>query len=220
MARPEPDCCRTPDPRIARRFDAMAGEWAEGEELPEMVDVSARIADLLREATLRRPTVLELGSGSGGLSVALLEMGAARVDGIDLSPGSVELARRRAARAGFTEQASFTQGNAAEADAEPHDWVILDRVVCCFRDADRLVERAAALAHERVVISGPESRGWRGLVNRPLWLGENVVDLFTGGCRGFVHDLRRFERILAASGFEPARRRHQGLWFIGSYERA
>jgi 2-polyprenyl-3-methyl-5-hydroxy-6-metoxy-1,4-benzoquinol methylase len=175
---------------------------------------------MLRDASLRQPSVLELGCGTGALSVALLEMGAARVTGIDLSPESVAVARRRAAEAGFDDRATFSVGDAVEADAEPHDWVVMDRVVCCFGDGHRLVERAIRLARERIVMTAPESRGWRGLANRPLWAGENLMDLFTGGCRGYVHDLRRFERTLAAAGFLAARRRHQRLWFIGSYERA
>src|SRR3990170_3833786 len=124
-----PGCCDPPlDPRIARHFDEKAGAWTDGEAFPEMVDVSAALLDLLRDTPLRRPSVLELGCGTGGLSVALLEMGAARVTGIDLSTTSIEVASRRAQASGFAAQASFRHGNAATADVEPHDLVILDRV--------------------------------------------------------------------------------------------
>ena len=47
--------------------------------------------------------------------------------------------------------------------------MVLDRVICCFGDVDRLVERAIDLAGERIALTVPESRGWRGLLNRPLW---------------------------------------------------
>ena len=213
-------CCSPPtDPRIARRFDQTSGEWTDGDGFPDMVDVSAKLLDLLRDAPLRRPSVLEMGSGTGGLSVALLEMGAARVTGIDLSTTSIEVASRRAQASGFAARASFRRGNAATADVEPHDLVILDRVICCFDDVERLVDRAITAAIERVAITVPESRGWRGLVNRPLWVAEHVWDLFHGGCRGYVHDLRRIERRFAAAGFRPVRATHAGLWHIGLYDR-
>jgi magnesium-protoporphyrin O-methyltransferase len=215
-----PACCRAADPRIARRFDAIAGDWAEADEFPEIVDVSAALLDLIRDAATRRPTVLELGSGTGGLSVALLEMGAASVTGIDLSAASVELAARRADAAGFGARATFRTENAADADSPPHDWVVMDRVICCFGDPDRLVARAAEAARERIGLTAPESRGWRGLVNRPLWAAENLWDLVRGGCRGYVHDLRRIERLLAEAGFVPARTKRVGLWHVGVYERA
>jgi SAM-dependent methyltransferase len=215
-----PACCRPPDPRIARRFDAIAGEWIDAGEFPDMVDVSAGLLDLMRDATLRRPSVLELGSGTGGLGVALLQAGARRVSGVDLSTSSVEVARRRAAEAGYADQAEFVVGNAADAEHEPSEWVILDRVVCCFDDPDRLVARAIELATERIGISVPESRGWRGAANHVVWRAENVWDMLRGGCRGYVHDLRRIERRLAGAGFRRGASRHIGLWHVGVYDRA
>lgn len=215
-----PGCCDPPlDPRIARHFDEKAGVWTDGEAFPEMVDVSAALLDLLRDTPLRRPSVLELGCGTGGLSVALLEMGASRVTGIDLSTTSIEVAGRRAEASGFAAQASFRHGNAATVDVEPHDLVILDRVICCFGDVERLVDRAVGAAVERIAITVPESRGWRGLVNRPLWAAEHLWDYLHGGCRGYVHDLRRIERRFAAAGFRPVGATHSGLWHIGLYER-
>ena len=218
---PSGGCCNAPpEPRIVRRFDRISGDWADADDFPDMVDVSAGLLDLLRDAPLRRPSVLEMGSGTGGLSVALLEMGASRVAGVDLSPASVDVARRRAAHAGFREHASFEVGNAAYAELGPHDWVILDRVICCFGDVERLVGRAVALAGERIGISLPESRGWRGLVNRPVWAAGSAWDALSGGCRGYVHDLRQIEWRLAEAGFRPGPSACVGLWHVGVYDRA
>ena len=218
-SRRDPDCCPPADPRIARQFDARYDGWTEDEGFPELVDVSGAILDLLRDTALRRPSVLELGCGTAALGVALLEMGAARLTGIDLSPASIDLARQRADAAGFAEAATFEVGNAVATTAHPHDWVILDRVICCYGDVEALVGRAISLAGDRIAISVPESRGWRGLVNRPLWLAEFAWDRWQGGCRGYVHDLRRVERNLAAAGFTPAASDRIGLWHIGIYDR-
>jgi magnesium-protoporphyrin O-methyltransferase len=146
-------------------------------------------------------------------------MGAAQVTGIDLSRSSVELAQRRAARAGFGEHASFRTGNALEAEATAHDWVVLDRVVCCFGDADGLIDRATSLAGERIGLTAPESRGWRGIANRVVWNLETAWDLMRGGCRGYVHDLGRIERRLVGAGFRRLRTARSGLWYVGVYER-
>lgn len=218
-SRPDPDCCPPADPRIARQFDARYDGWTEDEGFPELVDVSGAILDLVRDTALRRPSVLELGCGTAALGVALLEMGAARLTGVDLSPASIDLARQRADAAGFAEAATFEVGNAVATTADPHDWVILDRVICCYGDVATLVERAISLAGERIAISVPESRGWRGLVNRPLWLAEFAWDRWQGGCRGYVHDLLRIEHRLAAAGFRPTGSDRVGLWHIGIYDR-
>ncbi len=213
------DCCTPADPRIARQFDARAADWAGLDEFPDLVDVSARLLDLLRDAPRRRPSVLEFGCGSGAVGVSLLEMDAARVTGIDLSPASIELARRRAEAAGVAGSATFEVGNAADARAGTHDWVVMDRVICCFANSDRLVEQAIAHAGERIAITVPESRGWRGLANRPLWALEFAWDRLHGGCRGYVHDLRRIERRLGEAGFALTASARIGLWFLGVYER-
>ncbi len=222
-SRPEsPDCCppgTAADPRIAEQFDARYEGWTPDEGFPELVDVSGAILDLCRDTALRRPSVLDLGCGTAALGVALLEMGASRLTGVDLSPASIDLARQRAEAGGFARQSAFEVGNAAETETDPHDWVVLDRVICCYGDADGLVGRALDLARERIAIAVPESRGWRGLVNRPLWFAEFAWDRIQGGCRGYVHDLRRIERRLAGAGFQPAGSDRIGLWFIGIYDR-
>ncbi len=219
--RSDPECCAPPpDPRIARQFDERYAGWADDEAFPDLVDVSGAILDLVRDATLRRPSVMELGCGTGALGVALLEMGASRLTGVDLSPASIEMARRRAAAGGHGEVARFEVGNAADASEQPHDWIVLDRVICCYGDVDGLVTRAIALARERIALSLPESRGWRGLVNRPFWALEyHGWDRWHGGCRGYVHDLRRIERRLADAGFRLSRSDRIGLWHIGIYDR-
>jgi SAM-dependent methyltransferase len=219
---PEPvDCCGAPaDPRVARSFDASWTDWSEDDGFPEIVEVSARLLDGLRDATLVRPEVLEIGCGTGGVSVALLEMGARRVTGIDLSAASVELARRRAAAAGFSEQqAQFARGEGAAADLGTHDWVVADRVLCCDAHVDRLLDAVIGAARDRIALSMPESRGWRGWINRPMWAAGTVWDLLHGGCRGFVHDVRRIDRRLAAAGFHRASGGHAGLWHYAIYAR-
>ena len=163
--------------------------------------------------------MLEFGCGTGAVGVALLEMDVASVTGIDLSRPSIELARRRAEAAGLPSGPASRSAMRPRRAFEPHDWVVLDRVICCFDDADRLVDRAIAHAGERIAITVPESRGWRGLVNRPLWAIEFAWDRLHGGCRGYVHDLKRVERRLAAAGFGPAGTARIGLWFLGIYDR-
>lgn len=200
----------------------MAGAYTDPDDFPDMVDISARLLDQLRDASTLHPSVLELGCGTGALTLALLELGASRTMGVDLSAGSVDVARRRMASAGFADRTAFVVGDAASVPLLHHDWVILDRAICCFHHVERLVACAIDAAVSRIAISVPESRGWRGLINHPLWAAENVWDLWKGGCRGYVHDLRRIERQLAQAGFRPVAGRggHIGLWFVGVYERA
>jgi ribosomal protein L11 methyltransferase len=57
--------------------------------------------------------VLDLGSGSGIISIAAIKLGAARAIGIEIDPEANEVAARNAARNGVACQVEFLQGDAA-----------------------------------------------------------------------------------------------------------
>lgn len=217
--RVEQSCCTPADERVARRFDARAAEWVDADGFPAMIAVSQRLCTLLDDVAATTPTIVELGCGTGGLSVALLHRGADRVTGIDLSPGSVSVARRRATAAGVADRATFMIGNGTAVSLTVHDWVILDRSLCCFADAPALLDAALSAAGTRIALSVPESRGWRGLANRVIWGMENLWDRISGGCPGYVHDLQRIEARLGAAGFKRSRSARIGLWYAGIYDR-
>ena len=214
------DCCSV-DPRIASHFDKRLAEQTVAGELPEMVDVSTMLLGLLADdLAAEHPGVLELGCGSGALSVALLEGGAGRVDGVDLSPDAIAAAGRRAADAGMAASASFTVGDGALLEHAAHDWVVLDRVVCCYPNPDRLIESAIAAARGRVAFSAPIWRGWRGWVNRIGWAFENIpARLFKRACPTFVHDIGRLERVLHAAGFRRTATATLGLWYAAVWDK-
>jgi SAM-dependent methyltransferase len=216
---PTDDCC-VPDPRIATHFDQRVRDQSADGALPEMVAVSHELLGLLADVSERRPTVLELGSGSGALSVALLERGAAAADGIDLSPQSVATARRRAEAAGVAERATFAVGDAAQAQVARHDWVVIDRVFCCYAHVDALLANAIGAAGQRIAFSLPESRGWRGLVTRFFVLFENATDRFRPRpCPNFIHDIRMIQSRLAAAGFKREREASVGMWHLAVWDR-
>jgi magnesium-protoporphyrin O-methyltransferase len=214
-------CCAGPaDPRIARHFDRRARESTAKGALPPLHDVSAHLLEALG-APEGNPSLLELGCGSGALTVDLLTHGARSADGIDLSPGSIETARRRAEKAGVADRAHFAVADGARTPLEPHDWVVLDRVLCCYRDVDALLESAATAAHRRVAFSIPVSWGWRGAIRRLMLRLEALSAPARGNpCPGFVHDVARIEERLTALGFRPTRRARAGSWYVAVFDRA
>ncbi|HUR05698.1 MAG TPA: methyltransferase domain-containing protein [Nonomuraea sp.] len=184
-----------------------------------MPSVSKRLLALLGDVAAVQPTVLEFGSGSGALAVSLAASGATSVDGIDLSPASVEVARRRAEEAGVSDRVSFKVGDGSQATVAAHDWVVLDRVMCCFPHFDALLHVALPAARSRLAFAVPNSRGWRGHLLRALvWVG-NLYERVTKGCPGYVHSLDRIEGRIAEAGFR-LKERGTGLWYVAVWERA
>jgi hypothetical protein len=129
-------------------------------------------------------------------------------------------ARRRADEAGVGDRATFKLGDGALVKVDAHDWVVLDRVICCYPNVESLLANATRAATQRVAFTVPTSRGWRGVVNKVGWTLENIPTWVRGkSCPTFVHDIGRIERILARAGFARAREDHLGLWYAAVWER-
>lgn len=75
---------------------------------------STRAALTLLSRYIRRgDRVLDLGSGSGILTIAAIKLGASRAFGIELDPEANEVALRNAARNGVSDSVEFLEGDAA-----------------------------------------------------------------------------------------------------------
>lgn len=214
------DCCGEPDPRIARHFDKWTANATAGGQFPEMADVSRGLLSLLADVATERPTLLELGCGTGAMSVTLLERGATSGDGVDLSAQAIATATRRAESAGVGERSRFVVGDGSIMTLERHDWVVMDRVMCCFADVDRLLGNAIGAASRRVAFTVPQSRGAWGVFNRIFWGFEAfVARLWPTGCPGYVHSTDLMGRRLTEAGFELLRERRMGIWYGAVWQR-
>lgn len=218
---PRADCCEPIDPRIARHFDRKSRQRAAGGSLPPIHSVSQHLLDALAlDVSETAPSVLEIGCGGGALSVGLLERGASSATGVDLSTGSLEVARRRAEAAGLTARTRFDVGDGASVSLAPHDWVVLDRVLCCYPDLDRLLGNSISAAEKRYAFSVPASSGWRGLANRiSFWLEDATESLRGRPCPGYVHDISRIEARLMDAGFHRTRSSVARLWYVAVFDR-
>ncbi len=230
QSRHDPGCCSaagkraTIADRIATSFDRQVGRTvSDPDVLPEPSPISGRLLELLSDVSEARPSVLDLGCGTGNTSIRLARAGAGPVTGMDLSPVSIDIARRRAAAVGMTDdRVRFDLGDVTSSVLRPRDWVVLDRVICCYDDVDLLLTNALSGTRRRLAFAVPDSRGWRGVVNKMTWSAENLgkAVIRRPDCKGFVHDLGEIDRRLADSGLAKMRDSVRGLWYAAVYERA
>ena len=90
------------DPHEVRKFDALAARFwdAHGDFRPLHMLNPVRTQFIAQHAQLSDARLLDVGCGGGLLAEALHARGA-RVTGIDLAPGMIEVARLHAAHAGL-----------------------------------------------------------------------------------------------------------------------
>ena len=111
---------------------------------------------MIRPFGIEGSTILDIGGGIGVIDQELLKAGAGHATMVDVSHAYLDVAREEARDADLLDRIDFHHGDfvGRAAETEPADIVTLDRVVCCYHDADALVGLSSA-------------RGAPGLRTRP-----------------------------------------------------
>lgn len=182
-------------------------------------EVSRRLFEQVARVGFRERTVLEVGCGYGRILAGALLGGARAATGVELDPEAIVQAGERASRVGHRDRCTLVLGDGATIPLAPHDIVILDRVICCYDDADRLVDRSVLAAGIVYAFSVPESRGLRGLWNRLAYGLEGAWDCIRRQPRSWLHDIDRIHRRLAAAGFRLDASGREGKWYLAVYRR-
>jgi len=165
----------------------------------ELVGLAGDVRDL---------SILDVGGGIGAIDLELLGAGAARATNVELSGGYEEAAGELIAERGLEGRVERRVGDFVTAEVDPHDVVVLHRVVCCYPDADALVGTAADHTQRTLLLTYPQERVWMraGLRMINVWL------LLTRcGFRTYVHPVARIVAAAEAHGLRLERRERHGL---------
>jgi ubiquinone/menaquinone biosynthesis C-methylase UbiE len=107
-------------------------------------------------------TILDIGCGSGPYSVEAATRGATRVLGIDMAPGMLEIARRRAEAFGVSDRCEFREGAfPQDAPDESFDHIIVTGVMDYVADAAAFVKAAARITKGSAIMSLPSKHWFR-----------------------------------------------------------
>ena len=153
-------------------------------------------------------SVLDVGGGIGAIELELLDAGAERATNVELSGGYEDAARELIAERGLEGRVERRVGDFVATELEPHDVVVLHRVVCCYPDADALVGAAADHTRRTLLLTYPQERLWMraGLRMINVWLR-----LTRCGFRTYVHPVARIVAAAEARGLRLERREQRGL---------
>jgi len=172
----------------------------------------------LRRWPLEVWRLLDVGGGIGVISRELADTGVASATIVEASPAYLEVARREVGTRYGPRPTQFILGDfAVIADTLPDaDVVTLDRVVCCYPDAEALLRQAAGRARQLLAFTYPRDRWYV----RTLIVLENLWLRLTGKkFRAFVHAPERMAAVLEAAGLVRATRRETLVWTLDLYRR-
>ena len=211
------DCCRaTLDDRFGAR---MAQRQLKQLRRRGPSRETQLLIDTLRAAAPDKATVLDIGAGIGAVHGALLEAGATRATSIDASSAYVEAARERARERGYEARVEYVAGDFTDvaASIEPADVVVLDKVVCCYPDAERLVALSADRARRIWGFVAPHDRPVHRIFSRVHNAFERVL---RRSFRTYVHPQPMIEALLRERGFTLRCETGTTVWVVRVYERA
>jgi 2-polyprenyl-3-methyl-5-hydroxy-6-metoxy-1,4-benzoquinol methylase len=153
----------------------------------------------LRRWPLEGQRLLDVGGGIGVIGRELASTGVASATVVEASPAYLEVARREAGSQYGSRPTQFIMGDFAviAGTLSDADVVTLDRVVCCYPDAEALLRQAAGRARQLLAFTYPRNRWYV----RTLIVLENLWLRLTGKkFRAFVHAPERMAAVLEAAG--------------------
>jgi SAM-dependent methyltransferase len=163
-------------------------------------------------------TVLDIGGGIGIIDQELLRAGAGHAVLVDGSPASLEVARQEARRLNLLDRIEFVEGDFVQRAAaiEAADIVTLDRVVCCYPDAEGLVGLSAARVRTAYGLVLPRDRS---VIRLAIRLENIWMRLRRKAYRAYAHPTTRVDEIAAEHGLQPRSERRTAFWRVVVYDR-
>lgn len=197
-------------------YRTVFGERAAGREARRFrrkgLAGSARfiVAELVR-AGIKGRSVLEVGGGVGGLQIELLAAGAARTTNVEIVDTYERAAAELLHERSMDDRAARLVGDVVTdaALAPGADVVVLHRVICCYPDADGLMQAACARAAERVAVTVPNEDWW---IRLGFAFMNATFRLRRLDFRVYVHPVAGMLRAAGAHGFGVAGRRSGRIW--------
>jgi 2-polyprenyl-3-methyl-5-hydroxy-6-metoxy-1,4-benzoquinol methylase len=191
--------------RSRRRFDKKGFERSQ-----------RQLLDGVRAVGVDNATILEIGSGIGALHQELLKLGAATAVGIDLSEKMIEEAEALARKHHLADRTRYRVGDFAEdADSfDAADIVLLDKVICCYPDAERLVKTSVAKARHIYAYTIPRDRWFSRLGAVVVALALRIAGF---DFRSYVHDPTQIEAWVSAAGFTKRYENRTPIWLTAVY---
>lgn len=163
-------------------------------------------------------TLLEIGSGVGYLHQHLLEQGAKSAFGVDLAPAMITEARAWAQQRGLAARTEYLVGDfmALAPQLPAAEITLLDKVICCYPDAQGMVRQSLAKTERLYALSYPRRR-WLTRVGAALT--GLLMWLLRSDFRVYVHDPAAIEEWITRAGFGKCYEASTTLWLTQVYQR-
>lgn len=181
-------------------------------------ETTAMLLGMINGDRVRDASVLDVGGGIGVITRELLKAGAGHAVLVDGSPAYLEVARNELRAANALDRVEIIEGDFVRraGSIDVSDIVTLDRVVCCYPDAESLVRLSADRARDLLGLVLPRNTR---LVQLALWMSNLWFRFSRNPYRAFGHSNELVDRLIDERGLQPIAEQRTRFWRVVLYRR-
>ncbi|MBE9516385.1 MAG: methyltransferase domain-containing protein [Proteobacteria bacterium] len=213
-------CCCPHSRSAGKLFSFFAHRYRKRFQKKGFEPSQKHLMEGITQAGFQQASILEIGSGVGHLHQSLLEQGAQQAAGIDLAPAMIEEAQQWADDRGLADRTTYIEGDFVtmeEGATLAADITILDKVICCYPDADALVHKSLQKTGRVYAVTYPRQHMLTKIGEK---IGIFVMWLFRSCFHPYVHDPQQIEAWITSQGFEKQYESKTLIWLTQVYVKA
>lgn len=181
-------------------------------------NTTRRLLSYLDHYNKQGKRLLDIGGGIGAIQWYFLSHMGAETTDVDAADAYLKVAKEYATEHHWEDRCKFVKGDFSEVGSaiQVHDFVTLDRVICCYPDYISLLKMAMDKCGSVLALSYPMSSPIAQLISEMtgmyLYMKRNPF-------RTFIHSSSAVESFITSQGFKL---KHKGLtfpWHVQVYER-
>lgn len=211
-------CCAVPCNDTNRFFSRLAGFYRWRFRVFGFEKTQKQLLKGVLDAGVERASIMEIGCGAGHLHRKLLEHGAASATGVDISQNMLDQARRLSAESALAERTRYHHGDYADlaGELDDADITIMDKVVCCYPDPERLLKAALPKTRRVVALTYPRDRVYTRL---GVAVAAKMMKLLGSDFRPYVHSPDDIRQWITQQGFALLHFNSVFAWQTEVYQR-
>ena len=201
-----------------RFFSRWSKSYARRFRKGKLDNVQKYLLEGVRKEPIHSKEILDIGCGVGSLHLTLLKEGAAKATGVDMAEGMISQAQKFSKQLGLSERTEYVVGDFVESAEKvgSADITLLDKVVCCYEDADTLVKESAEKTKRVYALSHPrQSFPVKAIFHTEIFFAR----LFRAKFHPFWHDWQRLRELITAQGFKLIYENATIVWQVAVYRR-
>ena len=175
-----------------------------------------KLLSLMSDFDQSGKTLLDIGGGIGSIQWSFFQKGGAKTTDIDSSSGYLEVAKSYAQEKGYEVDFRMADFNDVAEDLQSHDFVALDKVVCCYPDYQLLLgnalDRTGNILALTMPLGGWISKGLAQLTKLYLIFKKNPF-------RTYIHDPKEVHTFMESKGFQLVKKGFSFPWLVRVYQR-